>query len=107
MAHPFDDAIAVGATVLDDEGRHVGHVRAVYPHYVAVEHPEAPASGYRVPSGAVAAVDGGVVRLSVGLDALDPMTLSEETVEGLPSHGATAPVADLRVTGEDTLEPEE
>ena len=107
MAHSFNGAIAVGATVLDDEGRHVGHVRAVYPHYVAVEHPEAPASGYRVPSGAVAAVDGGVVRLSVGLDALDPMTLSEETVEGLPSHGATDPVADLKETGEGTLEPGE
>jgi hypothetical protein len=109
MSGPIDPAeLAVGAPVFDDAGRRVGRIRAVYPHYIAVEaldgdEPEA----YRVPIGAVAAIQDGVVALGIDLMALDPMTSDHDTVLGLPRHGAVAPPADLESTAEGTLESEE
>lgn len=108
MTAPIDPAdLSVGAPVFDDAGRRVGRIRAVYPHYVAVESLAAEPEAYRVPIGAIAAIADGAVALRIDLMALDPMTSDHDTVLGLPHHGATAPPADLETTAEGTVEPED
>ena len=79
--------IAVGATVVDSDGKQVGAVRAAYPHYLAVEDPGPPARAFRAPRQAIGAVAGGTVTLTVPTDALDLMTPSTVTPDGLPEHG--------------------
>ncbi|HEU5434339.1 MAG TPA: hypothetical protein VFU81_21885 [Thermomicrobiales bacterium] len=108
MTAPIDPAdLSVGAPVFDDAGRRVGSIRAVYPHYIAVEAVAGAPEAFRVPLGAVATIVDGVVALGIDLMALDPMTSDRDTVLGLPRHGETAPPADLEVTAEGTIEPEE
>jgi hypothetical protein len=108
MTAPIDPAdLSVGAPVFDDAGRRVGSIRAVYPHYIAVEAVADAPEAYRVPIGAIAAISDGAVALRIDLMALDPMTSDRDTVLGLPHHGATAPSADLETTAEGTVEPEE
>ncbi len=65
---------AVGAPVVDAGGEAIGRVRAVYPHYLAVEQSGPEPEAYRVPYRAVAAFDGATVSLAIGRDVLDPMT---------------------------------
>ncbi len=108
MTAPIDPAdLSVGAPVFDDAGDSVGRIRAVYPHYIAVEAADGSVEAYRVPIGAVAAIVDGAVALRIDKTALDPMTSDHDTVLGLPRHGATAPPADLETTAEGTVEPEE
>jgi hypothetical protein len=81
--------LPVGARVVDSEGEPVGTIRAVYPHYVAVEGRHD--SAYRVPFRAIDRFEGNTVTLRVGRDALDPMGSERDAAYGLPEHGGHAP----------------
>ncbi len=72
---------AVGAPVVDASGAAIGRVRAVYPHYLAVEQGGPEPEAYRVPYRAVASFDGTTVALAIGRDVLDPMTPSGELLD--------------------------
>ena len=72
---------AVGSPVLDDAGQEIGRVRAVYPHYLAVERGGPEPEAYRVPYRAVASYDGATVILRIGRDVLDPMTPSDDLLD--------------------------
>jgi hypothetical protein len=72
---------AVGARVVDASGEALGHVRALYPHYLAVERGGAHPEAYRVPYRAVAGFDGTTVSLAIGREVLDPMTPSGELLD--------------------------
>ncbi len=79
--------IPTGVPVIDIEGEPVGTIRAVYPHYIAVEQDGIPPTAHRVPPRAVAGFDGAKVTLNVGRDALDEMTPEAEAAIDLPRHG--------------------
>lgn len=72
---------AVGAPVVDASGASLGHVREVYPHYLAIESDGPEPEAYRVPYRAVASFEGGTVALAIGREVLDPMTPSDELLD--------------------------
>jgi hypothetical protein len=84
---PLPGEIAAGDTVIDVEGVQIGKVRAIYPHYLAVETTGPRLGAVRVPRRAVGGVEGGQITLTVARDALDPMTPSALAAFGLPEHG--------------------
>ncbi len=75
---------AVGSPVVDAGGEAIGRVRAVYPHYLAVEGDGPEPEAYRVPYRAVASFDGTTVTLAIGRDVLDPLTPSSEILPDPP-----------------------
>lgn len=75
---------AVGAPVVDDSGTEIGRVRAIYPHYLAIEQQGSEPDAYRVPYRAISAFDGTTVTLAIGRDVLDPLTPSDEIVPDPP-----------------------
>ncbi|HEV2108271.1 MAG TPA: DUF2171 domain-containing protein [Thermomicrobiales bacterium] len=79
--------IPAGVPVVDIDGDAIGTIRAVYPHYIAVEQDGIPPAAHRVPPHAVASFDGAKVTLNVGRDALDEMTPEAEAAIDLPRHG--------------------
>ena len=91
---PLPGEIAVGDLVIDLDGVQVGRVRAIYPHYLAVETSGRPLAAVRVPRRAVASVAEGRVALTVAREALDPMTPSALAAFGLPEHGKLKRPAD-------------
>ena len=84
--------LPAGVPVVDTNGVPVGRVRAVYPHYLAVETDDDPPAAYRVPLRAIFAFDGTTVSLRVERDALDPMTPDATAADDLPEHGGEVPV---------------
>lgn len=88
--------IPTGVPVIDVDGASVGEVRAVYPHYIAVEQDGLPPRAYRVPPHAMADFDGSSVVLNVGVDALDEMTPEAEAAIDLPRHGGAGSEVDDR-----------
>lgn len=91
MADPNDIELSPGMRVVDATGRAIGTIRAVYPHFIAVDGEGAPNVAYRVPPHTFAGFDGATLTISVPITALDEMTPERETAEGLPHHGGALP----------------
>ena len=101
MNDPELSHIPTGVPVIDVDCAPVGEVRAVYPHYIAVEQDGLSPKAYRVPPHGVADFDGSSVILNVGVDALDEMTPEAEAAIDLPRHGGARSDPDLRASDEE------
>jgi hypothetical protein len=86
-----DIQLSPGTLVVDMNGETVGRIRAVYPHFIAVDGVGDHSPAYRVPPHTIAALDGDRLRLSIPISALDQVTHPGDTVEDLPRHGGPVP----------------
>jgi hypothetical protein len=91
MADQDQIQLSPGVKVVDMNRQTVGRIRAVYPHYIAVDGEGTPPVAFRVPPHTFVAFDGVTLSLSVPITALDEMTPPAETIDELPRHGGPLP----------------
>jgi hypothetical protein len=91
MSEVNDIQLSPGTQVVDMNGETIGRIRAVYPHYIAVDGIGDHSPSYRVPPHTIVSLDGQKLRLSVPISALDELTHPGDTVEELPRHGGPIP----------------